>query len=108
MAHIGATECCVSDPSDRYDESPTGQLAGKRNPSGNFGGGWRTIRTRVAGMGWHDVPEQHVICDAELGKDAMDDRGCCLGRPLARHLTLRRQRQTRDTGATVARRLGDQ
>ena len=46
------------------------------------------VRRRRAGMRRHDVPEQHVVVEPELGEHAVDDRRRRLGRPAARELAL--------------------
>jgi hypothetical protein len=56
----------------------------------------------------HDVPEQHVLLEAELAERAVDDGGARLGRPGSGQLALRGEREPADSGAAVARRLADE
>src|SRR4029077_17664770 len=64
-------------------------------------------RTPVRGLrpwvGGNDVPAQGV--QLELGEDPPDDRGRRLRRPAAAELTFRRERQTGNPRAAIARSL---
>ncbi len=55
-----------------------------------------------------DVPEEHVLLQAELGEHAMDDGRARLGRARAGELTLRRERDPGDARTAVPGRLSDQ
>ena len=59
-------------------------------------------------MGRHDVPEQHLLVELELGEDAVDDRRRRLGRPGAGELTLGGERDAGDSRAAVAGGLADE
>src|SRR5262245_56531322 len=56
----------------------------------------------------NDVPEEHVVGDAELGQDTMDDRRARLRRTRARQLPLGRERDAADACAAVAGSFADE
>ena len=56
----------------------------------------------------HDVPEQDVVLDPELGQHAVDDRGARLGRPGAGQLPLGGERDPADARTAVAGGFPDQ
>jgi len=56
----------------------------------------------------HDVPKQHVVVEAELCEDAMDDRRRRLRRAAAAELALRREGQPAHARAAIAGRLADE
>src|SRR5581483_8624131 len=56
----------------------------------------------------HDVPEQHVLLDAELREHAVDDRRRRLRRAVAGQLPLGGERDAADARAAVAGRLADE
>jgi hypothetical protein len=56
----------------------------------------------------HDIPEQHLVLDPELGQRAMDNRGRRLGRAAAGQLTLAREWDPADSCAAVTRRFSDE
>jgi hypothetical protein len=69
------------------------------------------IRIRAPRLVWmcrHDVPEQHLVLDPELGEDAVDDRRARLGRAPARQLALGGERDAADPCAAVPGRLPDE
>ncbi len=56
----------------------------------------------------HDVPEQHLVLDAELGEHAVHDRRRRLGRAGTRELALGSERNPADACAAVAGGLADE
>ena len=56
----------------------------------------------------HDVPEQHVLLEAELVEHAVDDRRRRLRGPASRQLALGGERDAADPRAAVAGRLSDE
>ena len=70
-----------------------------------------SVRGRTAGlmrMGRHDVPEQDVLLDPQLGQRAVNDRRRRLRRPAAGEQPLRGERDPRDAGAPVTGGFPDQ
>jgi MFS family permease len=59
-------------------------------------------------MGRHEVPEENVGCEAELGEDPVDDRRSRLARRLAAHLPLGRERDAAYARAAIPGRLSDE
>src|SRR5262249_23993329 len=69
------------------------------------------IRIRTSGlvrMCRDDIPEQHVVLDAQLVEDAVDDRRPRLRGAAAGQLPLRRERDAPDPCAAVAGGLADE
>ena len=56
----------------------------------------------------HDIPEQNLVGEAELGQDPVHDRRGRLGGPGSRQLALGREREPGNTGTSVSRRLADE
>ena len=108
MAHVGAAERGVRDAAHRDNLPSRCELIGEDAALFHLAARRRTVRRFGSGMCRDDVPEEHVVLDAELGEDAVDDRGRRLGRAGAGEEPLRRERDPRDAGAPVARRLADQ
>jgi hypothetical protein len=84
---------------ERTDESKTGGDLGVRRPA---------VRRRRSRMGRHDVPEEDVVLDRQLPQDPVHDRRRRLRRAAAGELALRGERDPRDAGSAVARRLADE
>jgi hypothetical protein len=98
----------VGKPADRQHAPAGGELVREHAALGDLAARRSAIRRLGARMGRHDVPEQHLVAQAELGEDAVDDRGRRLRRARARQLPLGGERDARDAGAAIAGRLADE
>jgi hypothetical protein len=111
MAHIGSSR-------HRLSETPHGdQAAAGREFHEEVGRLFHLVACRppigirAAGLMWmcrHDVPEQDVVHDPELGERALDDRRGRLGRPAAGQLALGGERDPADPRSAVAGGLADE
>ena len=63
---------------------------------------------RVPGMRRHEVPEQDLVLEPELGQRPVHDRGGRLGRPGPGQLALGGERDPGDARSAVAGRLADE
>ena len=99
------SERTLRDAADRNDRTVPREDPGERSARTDLGRRRPAVRRRAAGMRRHDVPEQHVFLESELEQRAVDDRRGRLGRPLARELPLRRERDARHARASVPGRL---
>src|SRR3954454_2299717 len=98
----------VRDPADGDDTAPRRQPIDEMKPRRHLRARRRMVRPLRPRVRRHDVPEQHVVADAELREDAVDDRRARLGRAGARQLALRGEREPRDARAAVPGRLADE
>lgn len=108
MTDIRAAERIVCDPADCQHATAGGQLVGEDSTLRDLTprrSAVRALRSRVRG---DDVPEQNVLLRAELGEDAVDDRGRRLRRAVAGEEPLRGERDPGHTRAAIARRLADE
>jgi hypothetical protein len=108
MPYVWSLERCFRDPPDREHPAAAGELAGERQAVLDLAARGRAIRGRGAGVGGHDIPEEHRIGQPELVEYAVDDRGRRLGRRRAGQLALGRERDAGDTGAAIAGGLADE
>src|SRR5215471_4240553 len=108
MPHIPRSESLGRDASDRDRAAPSGDVGEKGCARLDLASGRSAVRGLGPGVRRHDVPEQHLVLDAELGEDAMDDRCGRLGRAGAGQLALGREGDPADPRAAVAGRLADE
>jgi hypothetical protein len=91
MAHVRRYERGFRDPTNGEDVSTRCELMYERQAGFNLGPCRRAIGARRAGVGRHDIPEQNIVLELELGEHAVDDRRCRLGGAGAGQLTLGRE-----------------
>jgi hypothetical protein len=108
MSHVGSAENALCQPPDRDHPTPGGELPQKRRGRVDFDPRRPAVRRGCARMSRDDIPEEHVVFQAELAQDAVDDRRARLARPRSRQLPLRRERDPGDAGAPIPRRLADE
>jgi hypothetical protein len=107
MPNIRRVDCRRCDPPDREPAASVHQLTREWEAGFDLGPSRRAIGIRGSRVRRHDVPQQHVLVEAELREHAVHDRRGRLGRPSARELPLGRERDARDARAAVAGRLTD-
>jgi len=111
MADVRATENCVREAS-HCDHAPrTYELSEERPPCIDLARGRAPVRVDAAGqvrVRRYQIPEQHVIFEAELTEHAVDDRCRGLGGITAGQLTLGRERDAADPRAAIPRGLADE
>ena len=107
MPDVGRVDCRRCDPPDREPAASVHQLTRERKAGFDFGPRRGAIGITSSRVRRHDVPQQHVLLEAELREHAVHDRRGRLGRPGARQLPLGRERDARDARAAVARRFPD-
>src|SRR4051795_6654924 len=90
---------------DGQDPAPGGQFGEERIAGGDLDPGRPPVRALRPRMRGDDVPAEGV--QIESGERPLDDLRARLGRPLARELPLRGERDAGDSGAAVAGRLAD-
>jgi hypothetical protein len=101
----------VRRPSDGDRPATPAQLVEKRHRLTYFGLRRPTVRpgpAAVVRVSRDDVPEQHVLGEAELVERPLHDRRRGLGRAPSGDLPLGRERQPADACAAVAGGLADQ
>jgi hypothetical protein len=108
MADVRPAEDSLGEATDADHLPPRGEFSEKRQTCLDLLPGRSTVGRLGAGVGRHDVPEQDLLLETELGEDAVDDRGRRFARRRTRDLPLRRERQAGDTRAAVARRFADE
>src|SRR5580765_9065722 len=105
MADPRGAERCLGDPADGNDPAPGCEFLEERTRHFDLVGPWTAVGVRVAEpmrMSGNDVPEQHVLLEAELVEHAVDDRRGRFGRPVPGQLALGGEGDAADTRATVA------
>src|SRR5262245_28942464 len=105
MADIRRLESSRREPSDGDRNSSTDQLLEERRRRPDLAPGRPPVRLLGAGMGRNDVPQEHLVLDAELREHAVDDRRRRLRRTEAGELALRRERDPTYACAAIAGRL---
>ena len=102
----GRAERGLRDPAHRDDSATRGEELEERTGRLDLVGPWATVGGRLAGpvrVRGDDVPEQHVLLEAELVEHAVDDRRRRLRGPASRQLALGGERDAADPRAAVAR-----
>jgi hypothetical protein len=92
MPNVGRVDCRRCDPPDREPAASVHQLAREWEPGFDLGPRRRAIGISSSRVRRHDIPQQHVLLEAELREHAVHDRRGRLGRPGARQLPLGRER----------------
>ena len=92
-----------ADPRRRARRTAAPPRSRRRSGGGSTSGTPGAVRMRR-----HEVPEQHVVGDPELGERAVHDRRAELGGAGAGQLPFGGERDPRDPRAVVARRLADE
>lgn len=105
VANVWAAEPPVREPADRDDAATVRELGEEGSPLVDLYAGGPPVRRLRPRMRWHEVPEQDVVLEPELGEDAVNDRRGRLGRAGSGELPLRRQGDPRDAGTAIAGRL---
>src|SRR5213078_828757 len=108
MSDIRRIENRRSEPADGDRDTFAGQLLEERGSRLDFRSRRAPVRGLAAGMRRHDVPQEHLVLDAELREHAVDDRGRRLCRTGAGELALRREGDPAHACAAVAGCLADQ
>lgn len=108
MADVRRAQDRLGEPSDGDRAASGDELLQERERRLDLRPARATVRRLGAGMRRHDVPEQDVLIQAELGEHAVHDRRGRLGRAAARELPLGREGQAADSSAPVTRGLSDQ
>ena len=101
-------ERALGDPPDGDDTPTPCQSSHEPTPGLDLVRGRETVRRRGAWMRRHDVPEEDGDRQTQLCQNALHDRRRRLRRTRAGELPLRGERDPRDAGAAVARRLADE
>src|SRR5687768_9298908 len=111
MADVGSAECTFRESSDGEHAPSLGDALDERQPRRDLGGGRAPVRggdPRPVRMRRHEIPEQHVVGDPELGQRSVDDRRAELGGAGACELPFGGEREARDSGPVVARSFTDE
>ena len=108
MAHVLAAERGVRDTTDRDDAAPTRELGEERSACFHLRASGPAVVRLGSGMRRHDVPEEDVVLELQVGERLADDRGRRLRRPGAGELALGREGDPADARAAVAGRLADE
>jgi hypothetical protein len=100
-------------PGDPFGKPPHGenpaaarQFLQERKRVGDLGHSRTAVRSFRARVCRDDVPAERV--ELELPQRPLDDRRSRLRRAASGHLALGRERDARDAGAAIARRLADE
>ena len=96
------------DPPDGDDAAAAGQLVEERSRCAHLTARRPPVRISRPRVRRDDVPQKHIVLEAELAEDAMHDRRARLGRARAGQLTLGRERHTADARAAIAGSLADE
>jgi hypothetical protein len=108
VADVRVSENSVGQPAHGNRSAPVGELPEEWHPALYLGPRRAAVRRLGSRMRGHDVPEQHVFLDLELGEHAMHDRRGRFGRAGAGELALRGERDSRDAGTAVAGGFADE
>ena len=108
MADVRRVEDGRCQPADGDCNASAGQLVEERGGRRNLLTRGPPVRALAAGMRRDDVPEQHLVLDAELRQHAVHDRRRRLRGAGARELALGREGDAADPRTAVARRLADE
>src|SRR5438128_7147469 len=105
MAHVLAAERRVGEAADRKDGAALCKRVEERPRGADLGRARRAIRGRGARVRGYEVPEEHVLREAELGEHAVDDRRGRFRGPVAGELALGGEGNPGDPGDAVRGRL---
>ncbi len=105
VADVPPTEDVVREAADGNRSPAAAEFLEKRHCLSYFGSSRPAVRRSGPGIRRHDVPEEDVVLDAELGDHTVDDRGRRFRRPLAGQLPLGREGQPADPSAAISGRL---
>jgi hypothetical protein len=111
MAHVRRFEELLREPADGDDATPVGQLRHEAGALVRLGTRRRAVRAGSAlqvRVRRHDVPEEHVVREPELGEDALHDRGRRLAGRTPGDLALGGEGQAAHSRPAVPGRLTDQ
>jgi len=96
------------EPADGDDLPSSHQGDEKAMRLRDLGSRREAIRGRGPRMRRHDVPEQQVLLEPEVGEHTVDDRRGRLRGPRSGELPLGREGEAADAGAAIAGRLADE
>jgi hypothetical protein len=108
MADVIAPENAGRDAPDGQHLPALGELLREDHALRDLEPRREAIRRLRARVGRDDVPEQNRLREPEFGEDTVDDRGRRFGRSRPRQLALGGERNARNAGAPIARRLADE
>src|SRR6266566_6703169 len=108
MANVRCVERGGGETADGDRDPSAGQLVEERSGRLDLGPRRTPVEGLAAGMRRDDVPEQHVVLDAELRKHAVNDRRGRLGRAVPRELALGGEGNPADPRAAIAGCLADE
>src|SRR6266508_4740796 len=108
VANVRVAQHGLREPTDGNGAASFRELAQEGQAGLDLGAGWPAVRRLRPRMRRHDVPEEDVVFEAELGEDAVDDGCSGLGGPFPGQLALGGEGQARDARAAIAGCLADQ
>ena len=106
MAQIGGSGGLRGEPADGQEAASPCELVQERAGRHDLRLRGPPVRGRRAGMGRDDVPAEGL--QLQFGERPLDDRRRRLGRAAAGEVTLRRERDPRDTRPAVTGGLADE
>ncbi len=108
VAYVGRSERFVRDPTNGDNATASREHTRETHASSDLDALRSSIARGRSRMRGHDVPEENVVLEIELGEYAVDDRRGRLGRTAASELALRGEGNPRDARATVTGSLADE